>query len=220
MRAVHQSSWSRQTELPCDRLNGAPREGHFIIYKNTEPILSSPASGYRLNSKLGSCMLVDDQGQYGDIGYPMSIPSWKYRDARIVAASWNEKSGTGAVELKLHPAYPKKARMIRYMRTFVFQADGTIICRDMVVLKHPRKLSWLFHANEELSMEIGESNKCLIAGDGGIGIEPITDNVELVASLHHTTTVKTYVRTTQEFKHVRYDTIEPVSKVCVDFIIK
>ena len=73
----------RRTYGACDRLGLAPGKGHFVLQIDGVPLLCTPDSGYKLQSVTRTCLLIDGRGQYGDIGYPMSIPSKRHRGEQI-----------------------------------------------------------------------------------------------------------------------------------------
>jgi len=136
----------RRATGPCDRLGIAPIAGHFMLAVGAKIMLLLPELGYRTSTSLGNCMLIDGKGQYGDIGYPMSLPRWTHRGEQIEMARWDEDTQTGWARLNLAPAYPREAQVLAYTRDFLlFGGQRRMLCRDTVVLAAPKMLSWNFH---------------------------------------------------------------------------
>ena len=210
----------RQITCSCDRLAGAPGAGHFTLCVDGVPLLCTPDGGYRLKSFLRSCLLVDDQGQYGDIGYPMSIPSWRHRGEQIESVRFDESTGEGSVRLNLQPAYAEETGVLLYRREFIVGPDRRIICRDRVVCDRPRTLSWLFQTKGDYGAEL-DGLAARIGDCPGLRIEPATVDLELRASIQPTQVVWSYSSANyfRPFVHVRYDTAEPVESAVVQFVL-
>ena len=211
----------RQAQGPCDRMGIAPGAGHFTLARGQNVLLATPDQGYKLRSIVRTCLLVDGKGQYGDIGYPMSIPSKLDRGEEIQFARWDEKTGTGWVRLNLAPAYPDEMGMASYTRDFHIYADR-LVCRDRVVLNTPRQLSWLFQGKREMGIKLVDAQICRF-GNGRRLIsnrEPV--GFEVKASIQETPVVWSYSSGAgfKPFDHVRYDSAEPVRSAAVDFVFK
>lgn len=205
---------------PCDRLGWAPRDGHFCLYLGTTPMLANPDAGYRLHTFTGSCLLVDGQGQNGDVGYPMSIPSWQDGGAGIEEVRWDDASGTGLVRLNLQPSYPALLGMSLYVRELVLGADGRVLCRDHVAFDTPHTLSWLFQADKALGITLESPGRCRIGDAPCLWIEPEMTSTPLTASVHDTDVVYSYSSKRHKFMHARYDTIKPVASACASFELR
>jgi hypothetical protein len=78
---------------PCDRMECSVGAGHFVLYIDGQAVLLTPDTGYKIQSALRSCLLINDQGQLGDTGYPMSIPSMPHRGEEIETVRWDDASG-------------------------------------------------------------------------------------------------------------------------------
>ena len=203
-----------------DRLSGAPSQGHFVLYMDGEPRLVTPDAGYRLYSFLRSCMLVDGKGQRGDVGYPMSIPSYEHRGSRVVTTRWDPESGDGFVRLDLTPAYPEELDMLFYRRDFIIRGRGELVVRDHVAFGTPRRPSWLFQASRAEGMAMEGGLRCRVGERPCLRIEPRASGVTLEASVQETEVVWSYCSAAGyvPFDHVRYDAVEPALEACVDFV--
>jgi hypothetical protein len=195
-----------------------PAGGHFALYLGGRPVLVSPDTGYSLRSALRSCLLVDDEGQIGDVGYPMSIPSQPHRGDRIAAVRWDAATGTGSILLDLSSAYPAALGVLRYTREFAIAPGSLLICRDRVVLDRPRRLAWLFQFRKDDDARIGDGGRAEIGGPPAIlCIEPRPGMLELDASVRDTKVVYSYSSAFKRFRHVRYETAHPVRSATVEF---
>lgn len=203
----------------CDRLGDAPGAGHFVLFLGGKPLLVTPDAGYRLNTFLRSCLLVDGRGQYGDVGYTMSIPRYPMRGEEIESVRWDAASRSGSVRLNLRPAYPEESGLALYTREFVFTGARRILCRDHVLLDAPRRLAWLFQGKREdgvalegLRARFGKG-PCLSITPRGAEMPP------LAASVCETEVVWGYSSTAhfKPFDHVRYETRESVREGMVEF---
>ena len=195
----------RHAPGPCDRMGTAPGAGHFMLARGHKHLLATPESGYRLRSILRSCLLVDGKGQYGDIGYPMSIPSWLDRGEEIQFAQ------PGWVRLNLAPAYPAELQMAHYTRDFFIHPDR-LVCRDHVVFNEPHQLSWLFQGKEDNGVALGRF--------GDIAVEARPVGFELRASVQRTPVVWSYSSNAgfRPFAHLRYDTGSAQRAATVEFM--
>lgn len=210
----------RNARGPCDRLATPPRLGHFELSIDQTPLLASPLGGYRMHTFLGNVLLVDDQGQINDVGYPMSLPSWRDHGAEIVLAEWDEAAQTGRVRLDLAPAYPAGLAMALYLRDLLIESGNRIICRDRVVFAEPHRLSWLFHARRDVGLRLETGLRCRFGSDPRVWLEPRVRDLELVPSIRETDVVYSYVPVRPKFDHVRYDTAAPVAAATADFVIE
>lgn len=213
----------RKAPGPCDRMDMSVGAGHFVVYLDGKPLLTSPEGGYRLHTFLRSCLLVDGQGQVGDVGYPMSIPSLPHRGEEIETARLDEQTGKGLIRLNLTRVYPPASGVAHYTRQFLFAGHRRIVCRDHVVLDRPRALSWLFH----YKLDDGASVQGLTATIGlGTGprlcLTPHAPGIDWRVSQALTRVVWSYASSAnfKPFHHVRYDAAAPVSAACVDFVIE
>ena len=211
----------RMAKGPCDRIGQTPGSGHFELYLDGERKLVTPDGGYRLHSFLATCLLIDDRGQIGDVGYPMGFPSWEHPGEEVESAHWDEQTGCGRVRLNLKPVYPDSADLVLYTRDFLVSPERRIVCRDHVVLNRPHRLSWLFQGTEKDGIHQEEGLRHRFGGEPPLWIEPSTVDAELSSSLHRTDVVWAYVSGNdfQPFMHVRYDTAEEVSAALVDFVV-
>lgn len=202
----------------CDRLGDAPGAGHFALFLDGVPLLVTPEAGYCLHSFHRSCLLVDDNGQYGDIGYPMSLPDVRDRGEQIVGTRWNEATGKGLIRLDLKPAYPGELDMVAYQRDFIITGGRRIICRDHVVFNSPHRLAWLFHGKREYGVAldglIGRFGK-----EPKVSLAPHPTGFAVQAALRETEIVWSYASTGgfKPFDYVRYDASRPLSCAVIDF---
>jgi len=202
---------------PCDRLGSVPAGGHFMLYLDDIPVLCSPDGGYKLQTALRSCLLIDDQGQIGDIGYPMSIPSKMHPGEQVQVARWDEATATGLVRLWLTPAYPEALGLTHYTRDFLL-APGRVTVRDTIVLDEPRRLSWLFQGKAEYGVRL-EGLTGVFGTERQARVTPDTPGLQLVASVAKTPVVFSYASASgfKPFAHVRYDGTEAARRVVVEF---
>jgi hypothetical protein len=203
----------------CDRLGIVPGEGHFTIYVDGVPLLCTPDGGYSLKSALRSILLIDGRGQYGDIGYPMSIPSKPHRGEQVQYVNWDEATQTGLVRLYLTPAYPEGMGLAQYTRDFLL-GPGQVTVRDTVVLDEPQRLSWLFQGKSDRGLQL-EGLKSTLGLGPRLQIKPQANNLPLQAAIRDTEIVWSYASSNnfEPFEHVRYETVEPVRSVVMDFVI-
>jgi hypothetical protein len=220
---------------PCDRMVMSVGAGHFILRRGATQLLTSAASGYALHTFTKSCLLIDNKGQYGDIGYPMSIPSMPHRGHAIESTRWDEATQTGIVRLHLTPAYPEEAGLAHYTREFLF-APRQLTVRDHVVLSKPKPLSWLFQGNRRTGIALESNDGALqtglgqhgfvdipqarFGGENGVTLQAQPGSIQLCAAIHETPVVFSYNGGTRCYDHVRFDTAQPVDDVMVDFVIR
>ena len=211
----------RTAKGSCDRIRQTPGSGHFVLSIDGAGRLVTPDGGYRLHSFLASCLLIDDHGQIGDIGYPMGLPSWVHPGEEVESVQWDESTGLGRIRLNLRPAYPPEAEVALYTRDFLVTPEQKIVCRDHVVLDRPHHLSWLFQGTEKDGIELGEGLRSRFSSEKSLWIEPRPADVDLRASICPTEVVWAYVSSNdfQPFVHVRYDTSEAISSALVDFVM-
>lgn len=207
----------RRATGPCDMMECLPGSGHFALFIGGQPVLVSPDIGYKLRSAVRSCMLVDEAGQIGDVGYPMSIPSQPHRGDRIEEVRWDPETGEGAIRLDLKRAYPPESGVSHYTREFLVSPKREIICRDHVVLDRPRKLSWLFHFREDAGGLL--DGQTVSIGKGPVlTIAPRFGSMALAARVEPTKVVYSYSSGFFKYQHVRYDTAMNVATATVDFV--
>lgn len=206
---------------PCDRLSSVPASGHFSLFVDEAPVLCTPDSGYRLHTNLRSCLLIDERGQNDDIGYPMSIPSWRWRGEQIVTARYDAETGRGLIRLNLTPAYPEEARVAEYLREFLLFPERRLVVRDTVTLDEPRDLAWLFQGTREERPRVEG-----LTGRFGTGptlrMEPRALGVDLQAGVYDTEVVWSYSSRSgfQPFSHVRYDSVAKSRRATVEFVME
>jgi len=183
-------------------------------------VLCSPDGGYKLQTALRSCLLIDGQGQYGDIGYPMSIPSKQHRGEQVQAVRWDEAAQTGFVRLWLTPAYPEALGLTHYTRDVLIEPER-IIVRDTVVLDEPRRLSWLFQGKDEFGVAL-EGLTGVFGAERQARVTPQAVGLGFTAQIEKTPVVWSYASGSgfKPFVHVRYDGTEAVGRVVADFVIE
>ncbi|HEY3397434.1 MAG TPA: hypothetical protein VGM19_07185 [Armatimonadota bacterium] len=206
---------------PCDRLNSVPASGHFDVFVGDTPRLLAPDSGYRLHSRLRSVLLVDGRGQVGDIGYPMSIPSYRWPGEQIESVRWEEATQTGLIRLNLAPAYPAEAGVAAYTREFLLYPERRLVLRDTVTLDAPRPLSWLFQGRRDRGVALAGLTGSF-GPDPALHLTPREPEVALTATVAETPVVFSYSSASGfgRFDHVRYDTVAPVDRVCLEFELR
>jgi hypothetical protein len=206
---------------PCDRLHTVPGEGHFMLAVGATPLLNTPDAGYRLDARVRSCLLVDGRGQRGDIGYPMSIPSWRHPGQGIETAQWNASTRSGVVRLDLGWAYPDDAGIAKYTRDFIVATGQPIMVRDEVVLNRARPLAWLFQARDEDGISQVDGLRYRFGTVPCLFLDARPVGCGLAASAQPTPVVWAYSsgHHFKPFVHVRYDTTAPVAAAVVEFMI-
>ena len=210
----------RHSTCPCDRLELLTGAGHFIISVGSKTLLLTPDGGYRLQSALRNCLLVDGRGRYGDIGYPMSLPSFRDRGEEIQFAHWDEKTRTGWIRLDLAPAYPNDIGMSFYTRDFIIREGREIVCRDRIAFNQRRRLTWLFHGfRDEGVVKEGETTFRL-GKSPWLRIDAKTADCPLNADVRETEVVWAYASANgfRPFDHAHFESAEPVETATVDFI--
>lgn len=209
-----------QVTCPCDLLGNAPGAGHFTLVINGVPLLCTPDGGYRLKTFLRSVLLIDDEGQYGDIGYPMSIPAWRHRGERIESARMDEETERTIIKLDLQPAYAEETGLLLYTREFIAAPERTLVVRDHVVCDRPRTLSWLFQTKEEFGLTL-DGLRATVGREPALTIAPQGDIPELTASVRPTEVVWSYTSRNhfRPFVHARYDTTALVESAVMEFAI-
>ena len=210
----------RQATGPCDMMECRPGMGHFAFFLKGEPILMSPDQGYKLNTRTSSTMLVDDHGQIGDAGYPMSIPSQPHSGAQVESVQWDPATGKGGVRLDLKRAYPAELGVTYYTREFLVFGAHRVICRDTVVLNRPRRLTWLFHFNKDLSGEIDQALTARIGTTAALRIRPVPAGFTVTGKIAPTSVVYSYSSKFSKFDHVQYETDQPVESATIDFVLE
>lgn len=218
---VGQHAWNAAPG-PCDRMEVSLGPGHFNLWLAGQSYLVSPDGGYRLRASVRNCLLIDDSGPYGDIGYPMSLPSWRWRGERIENAEWDEPSGTGMIRLNLQPAYAEEAGVVSYTREFRVGESRLIHCEDHVELNRPRRLTWLFHTRREQKPALEDALTCRIGSSPCLRLRPSLSRGQFRATIAPTPVVRSYGAQWgyTEFEHVRYETAEPLASVCARFVLE
>jgi hypothetical protein len=204
---------------PCDMMEVLPGAGHFSLFLKGRPMMASPDTGYSLHSAVRSILLIDGQGQIGDVGYPMSIPSQPPRGVHVEQVMWNEAAGTGIIRLDLKAAYPAELGVTHYTREFHVESGRRISCRDYVVLSQPRKLSWLFQFREDEGGRL-DGLKAVVGTDPALRLAASAPGLELSASIAQTKVVYSYSSAFKRFRHVQYDTLAKATNAAVDFVFE
>ncbi|MCC7519337.1 MAG: hypothetical protein IT578_09155 [Verrucomicrobiae bacterium] len=211
----------RRAQGPCDRMSAGMDAGHFTLLLEDQPFLVTPVGSYRIDSGARSVLQVDGKGQYGDIGYPMFIPSFLHRGEEIEWTRWDAATATGAIRVKLHPAYPAEMGMILYTREFHVGADRQILCRDHVLFDKPHRLTWLFQVERRTEVVVEDGLRCRIGKTPRIWIEPQPVGVELACRTAETELVWGYSALDRDpYEHIEYESIQPVATASVDFVIR
>ncbi|MBI4023935.1 MAG: hypothetical protein HY360_03080 [Verrucomicrobia bacterium] len=211
----------RHAPGPCDRLEVFSGAGHFTLAIGPHQLLVTPDSGYRLHGGLRSCLLVDGKGPTGDIGYPMSIPSFRYRGEEIQFARWDDETRTGWIRLNLGPAYPEEMQMAFYTRDFLLIEGEKIICRDRVAFSKPHRLAWLFQGRREDGIEAENAGTCRFGKKPWARVAAESAGAELRASVQPTEIVWSYASASgfKPFDHARFESTELVEGATVDFVM-
>jgi hypothetical protein len=158
----------RRARGPCDRMEMIMGPGHFIVARHDKALLVTPDGGYRLKAFTRSCLALDGQNPHGDIGYPMSIPSFRHPGDEIEGVAWDKATGSGFIRLELTPAWPESAGLASYSREFLLEEGRRIVCRDKVVLSTPRRLEWRFQTMKGHGLEQETAHAFRIGAAAGI----------------------------------------------------
>ena len=208
----------RRARGPCDRMEMLGGSGHFTVALRGQPVIVAPDAGYRLRYHTRNVMLVDDGGPKGDIGYPMSIPSFRDRGEEIEYARWDEERRNGSIRLDLLPAYRSDLGMAIYTREFLLEEGRGLVVRDHVVFSRPHRLAWHFHGVREAGLAVG-GLECRFGPDPAVRLEARPVSGMLRASVQPTEVVYAYSSAFGAFDHVRFETPEPAATLLVDFVI-
>ncbi len=208
----------RYAQGPCDRMGMSPTpgDGHFSLTLGGKLLLCSPDSGYKLQTIGRTCMLVDGKGQYGDIGYPMSIPSFEQRGQEIEFGRFDEATQTSHARFKLTPSYPDELGVLAYTRELILKGN-TLTVRDRFVFDKPRTPSWLFHVRETDGITWDGLSPTLA---GKIKMTPKT-SLALKGETQPTSVVYSYASSSgrAKFIHARFDAKAPIREGAVDFVM-
>jgi len=209
----------RRAQGPCDRMGQAPGAGHFTVSLGAAPRLVTPDGGYKLQSALRTCLLVDGRGQYGDIGYPMSIPARRHRGEEILFARWDLAEHAGWIRLNLAPAYPEDDGLLSYTRDLLLYPGAHILCRDTVAAAAPHRWSWLFQGKREIGVAL-DGRRAIFGGAPTLAISP-RGVPALTARIEETPVVWSYASSSgfTAFDHVRYESEEATAFAQVEFML-
>lgn len=211
----------RRADGPCDRLGLGPDAGHFMVAVKGRPLLVSPDTGYRLSTEIRSCLLIGGKGQKDDIGYTMSVPSYRYAGEDIRSVEWDEGAGKGRIRLDLAAAYPEEAGVAAYTREFWVETGKTVRIRDHIVMDSPQKLEWLFQTKRENGLDINGLRCTLGSGTGAATLAAHATGLKLTVSVEEAPVVWSYVSHShfKPFDTIRYGTVEAVRAAVVDFVL-
>lgn len=200
------------SDNPCDRLASVPGDGHFALIVDGKPLLVTPEPGYRMHTFMRSVLLVDERGQHGDVGYPMSIPSWTHPGTRIMQTEMHA-GHAATITLDLAKAY---TGVKRYTRTLTLGPGATLECRDAVELDEPAELAWLFQTWRDAARLQGDT--AVITDGPTLTIEPDASQ-PLRASVEPTHNVWSYASPNgfRPYDHVRYATVNTVAFATATF---
>lgn len=123
------------TTSNTDRLTLAPLSGNFVYVHHGRRVLVTAEGGYRMHGGVGNIMLVDNHGQRGDAGMPMSHPDTPYHGEAL------DRTLDDGVSMNLTPAYEG---LDDYRRTLRINADEGLHVLDEVASGSPRMLQWRF----------------------------------------------------------------------------
>jgi len=199
-------SSATRTFCPCDRAVDAPIEGHFTVAIGSQTLLLTAEGGYRQRSSLGSVLHVDGRGQYADEDYAMGIPDMPLRSHCIEAARYNDDAATAYVRMRLDPAYPREAHLIRYDREFILRPDGMLV-RDIVVSDVEHEYSWHFQTYARRTIDsLGEGCFRIVDGDDALTLDGRALQESLVATIADTDVVWAYANENddQPFRHIQF----------------
>ncbi|MDD5706247.1 MAG: hypothetical protein PHR35_09995 [Kiritimatiellae bacterium] len=204
---------------PCDRMCMNVGPVQFSLYVDSRPVLVMPECGYQLRADLAPCLLVDGEGPYGDIGYPMSIPSWRDRGEAIEDVRWDAATGRGTVRIDLAPAY-EHLGVRMYVREVLVFPERTVIFRDTVALSRPRTLRWLFHTQQATGIRLDEQQAAHFGDPVALRLSARAQGVALRASVQPTPVVWSYasVHNFAGYLNVSHETATPVRALTVDFV--
>ena len=209
-----------RTFCPCDRAVEAPLEGHFTVSVAGRTLLLTAEGGYRQHSRLGCVLLIDGAGPFGgDDEYPMGSFDTTFRGACIEAARHDPADGTAYVRMRLDPAYPREAQLVRYYREFLLRPDG-MLCRDRVVSTAEHEYGWYFHTYASRSIDPGDDNAVRITdGDASLVLQARALESPVAVDRGVTEVVWSYSNENHDetFAHLHYRTTKPCRVLTAEF---
>lgn len=215
-------SSATRTNCPCDRAVDAPVEGHFTVAVGNQTLLLTAEGGYRQRSSLGSTLLIDSKGQYGDLDYAMGVPNMPLRTHCIETARYDEQTGRAYVRMKLHPAYPREARLLHYTREFVLEPRGMLV-RDVVLSEVEHEYSWHFQTYARRTIDaLGDQRYRITDGGDGMTLEAAAIECEFSSTIADTDVVWAYANENddQPFKHIRFVTAKKSRQLTAEFRVR
>ena len=204
---------------PCDRADMLCGFGHFVLTSGRTPLLVSPDGGYRLRGSTRSLLLVDGQGPVGDVGYPMSIPSFRHRGEAVDFVRWDAAKKRGHVRLDLAPAYPDEAGVLRYTRDFLLIGGEHIVCRDTVSLQDGRDLTWHFQGRRSDDLRTVAEDAGRIGHDPFLQITARSGTHPVRCTVHPTEVAYSYASVFDAFDHLRFSLPGKTTRISVDFML-
>ncbi len=207
-------AWAH-SDNPCDRMVIEPGPGHFTISAGERNLLVRPESNYALRSKAHNSLLIDGRGQIGgDLDYPMSLPSWKWRGEQISAFRHDPATGEVFCRLDLQPLYPENLGVVHYTREFVI-SRGRLLCRDELVLEKALPLTWLFHGLEENGLE--RLTPTHFRFGGKLDLRVLGTPIALESRVCPTPVVFSYINSGKKFLHAAFESTKPTRTAQVEF---
>jgi len=203
-----------KSDSPCDRMTMQVGPGSFTLRVENKETIVHPDSNYALRSNTRNSLLINGSGQYGDIGYPMSLPSWRWRGEQLATLRANEASGELFARMDLAPLYPEAVGLLVYTRDLILTEEGMLICRDRVALRSPQPLEWCFHTTEALG---------ITSEDGGLQfgkaltLRVSAPELALESLIRPTPVVFSYTGSGKRFVHAAFKTRYPTASAEVEF---
>lgn len=204
---------------PCDRIIDAQLEGHFTVAVNGRMLLLTAEGGYRMRASLGSVLHIDGKGAWGDADHPMGACNAVFRGQYIEASRYDEATGNAYLRLRLDPAYPREAKLIRYHREFFLRPDG-LRCRDLVICQEPHEYSWHFQTYADHQIEsLGNQAYRVTERDASLTLTGRAVQTQLVDQVADTDVVWAYGNENDDraFRHIHYVTQEHVGNLTAEF---
>lgn len=196
-----------------------PSVGNFSAAIGAEPLIQCGEVGYRSGTRLANVLLIDGQGQYGDVGYTMGVPLRVWRGQRIQRCVTDPDGQRGFARLNLAPAYPDALEVLTYTRDFRFEPERLCV-RDTVVTRRPHCFAYRFNTWARHRLDPRAPNAYRIAYDRA-ALDFTVNGQGWNLSEGETDVVWGYVNDNEHeaYRHIEVAHAEPERAFIVEFVL-